>query len=56
MDAPWHARAVLAACWGGIAVGTTAAAYQFFTNLHTVPITERIQVVAFTKEDENVCE
>ncbi|TYZ61261.1 hypothetical protein PybrP1_004431 [[Pythium] brassicae (nom. inval.)] len=34
------------------ALAVTSAAYQFLTNLHTVPITGRTQVVVLTNEEE----
>lgn len=36
------------------ALAVTSAAYQFLTNLHTVPITGRTQVVVLTNEEECV--
>jgi hypothetical protein len=38
----------------GIVLGVTAATYQFLTNLHTVPITGRTQVVVISREYECV--
>lgn len=39
--------------WGAV-LAVTSAAYQFLTNLHTVPITGRTQVVVLTNEEECV--
>ncbi|ETV94178.1 hypothetical protein H310_12178 [Aphanomyces invadans] len=43
---------ILNGCWGLTAFATTTAFYQFVTNLHTVPITGRTQVVVFSREDD----
>ncbi|KUF95988.1 hypothetical protein AM588_10005697 [Phytophthora nicotianae] len=37
--------------WGAV-LGITSATYQFLTNLHTVPITGRTQVVVLSREEE----
>ncbi|KAG1705255.1 hypothetical protein DVH05_004187 [Phytophthora capsici] len=37
--------------WGTV-LGITSATYQFLTNLHTVPITGRTQVVVLSREEE----
>ncbi|POM64483.1 Metalloprotease family M48X, partial [Phytophthora palmivora] len=37
--------------WGAV-LGVTSATYQFLTNLHTVPITGRTQVVVLSREEE----
>ncbi|OWZ07234.1 Metalloprotease [Phytophthora megakarya] len=37
--------------WGAV-VGVVSATYQFLTNLHTVPITGRTQVVVLSREEE----
>ncbi|KAG7378800.1 metalloendopeptidase [Phytophthora pseudosyringae] len=37
--------------WGAV-LGVASATYQFLTNLHTVPITGRTQVVVLSREEE----
>ncbi|KDO17486.1 hypothetical protein SPRG_17092 [Saprolegnia parasitica CBS 223.65] len=51
VDAPLHARLVLTTAWSLIGLGSVAAAYQFLTNLHTVPISGRTQVVVFSNDE-----
>ncbi|OQR93786.1 metalloprotease family M48X [Achlya hypogyna] len=51
VEAPLHARLVMTGCWSLIGLGSVAAAYQFLTNLHTVPISGRTQVVVFSNEE-----
>ncbi|KAG9405543.1 metalloendopeptidase [Aphanomyces cochlioides] len=43
---------LLNGCWSVTALAGAAAFYQFVTNLHTVPITGRTQVVVFSREDD----
>jgi hypothetical protein len=38
----------------GVVLAVGSAIYQFVTNLHTVPITGRTQVVALSQEEEMV--
>lgn len=39
--------------WGSV-LAVASAVYQFVTNLHTVPITGRTQVVVLSREEECV--
>ncbi|KAF0715435.1 Aste57867_3359 [Aphanomyces stellatus] len=44
---------LLHGCWGLTIFGAVAAFHQFVTNLHTVPITGRTQVVVFSREEDS---